>query len=1357
MYSLKSRLILTVFMLIASLSFNACDDESDPARFDVLVTVDQNEGNAPATFTFSAQNNGPLDGDYTYQWRFGDGEESDEASPSHIYDQAGEYEVTLDLSERGGGSGQGSVSVQVRPPVNLAVNTLSFTPMNTLAPGQEASASWRFSQSASAVAPWQFGLYLVSSDGEVPNLEATPEGLSQDGVYEVAVIQPIEMGETGDGARDESFESSFIIPDDLTSGDYYLAVVADREGVVGETDRQDNVAISAVALRIRSTLDSGPDLSLCALTVTSFTGVEAGQSPIVPLGDQLEVQLCISNLGDRPLVDTPYAVYLSADATLDEGDLLLAQGVEQAIGPNDRVETSLLLDIPIDTPVGAYRLLGVADPEDQVIERSEDNNHRASPVSFELVEPGEVEGVDLVVTSLSVDRSQVFWGQALSGTIAITHRGDVDISRLFVVRFNGLPVDAGIPPQQLPSLNVPGITAGETLELPFELSISPRIPEGRYRLQVEVDPTNSTNDVNPGNNRRATPDILDIGGEPSFDPAARALTLSQTEIEAGQSLNTTLTIVNLGDDATGNFKVALLISDDERLGNDLELDLVDIESLEGGEEREIEISLPIPRTLDQAVTSWRVGAFIDPQRLLSGELTDENNWIFAEEELTVTGATGGCAEDSYEENDDASRAISLDAGEYQELGACDDADWFSVNVPSGQVLTVRASLAGELEEAGSFPTLDLGEGSGAVIRTAERRGDELVLVIPARDQLSRPYLRITGGGAPINYNLSVSLDEPASLPNLGLSEVSVQPGVAGAGSFVEVSVTLTNMGGATVSEGTLNAALVVSPTAEAQEIGALMNVEAWSTPSISAGASVRLEARLSLPAEVSDGLYQLRLLHSSYDSENQPLAWAVASLRIDEVQSCDADRFEPNGSPHEPDGVTLGASEVGSGTFPELFACVGDDDWYRITLDEGDALNAEITFDRLRGDLDLELYEADGQTLIAESSSLRGEESVTIFRSVTSADYLLRVFLKPSDEVNLATEYQLNIDVGPSQTCGDDGFEPNASAEEAALLPDGIHDLVVCPGGEDWFRFQIPAGNIVSYQVTTGFDNVEMSLFDPDDNLIESNNRRIAHEALFTGSYRLRVSPTNQEQPAQYTIVVSGVSGLDLAVSDIRLTSPSGGAGAELYADVTLESRRGDSAQNVLVRFTLSEDLRVSRDDVTLGEQRVAEIEGASSRDLRQRMTIPEGLTPGLYSVICEVDPLLELDDFLLGNNITRAPFTVNNACIDDDERENEGPRTATELSWDQEDASQGGVICELTEDWYVITAPAGQRTFTLDTPEGDLDLSVYRVSDQSLLDISATESSPEEVTVDFNLETEIYLRVDGFFNERGSYTLTWR
>jgi PKD repeat protein len=1361
-----NRLILSALALslYTSLALYGCDDDQPPVSFDVLVSVDRTSDNAPATFTFSSQSNGPLQGEYTYQWAFGDGEESEEESPQHIYNQPGEYEVSLLISEASGGRGEGRISVLVMPPVNLEVSNLSFTPMTTLSQDQEGLASWLFKQSTSAANPWQFGLYLVpSQDGQPIEVEATEMSLSSSSIILLSNIPypglDLEMGDLG--TREESVELPFIIPSTVESGDYFLAVVADDENNVGELNRMDNITFSPVPLRIRGANDDGPDFSLCGLSVSSFVGIEAGQRPLIPLGEQLSAQVCIANLGDRPVIESPYAIYLSQDATLDDDDILLSQGVEQAIGPNDRLNFEVLLDIPIETDPGIYRLLGVADPEETELERQEDNNLRASPIPFELVEPGDVEGVDLVVTSVSIDRDRIYWGQKLTGMISLTHRGDLDVSRLFVIRFNGLPVDMGIPPQQLPSLNVNGIEAGSTLELPFELSLSPRVPEGRYRLQVEVDPTNSTNDVNPSNNRRSTPDIISLGGAPNYDPAARSLTLSQMSIEAGQDLSLILDISNLGDDPTGNFNVALYLSSDMLIGaGDHESMFFDVDSLEGGESRELELSFNVPITLDQAVNEWYVAAKIDPQRTLSGELSDENNLVFSESRLQVTGTTGGCGEDGFEDNDSAAQATTLEAGDYQNLGACDAADWFSVDLPANTLMAIKVSAVESDDGERILPTLELGEGSGMLTDQAELRDEERVIIVPASNRITRPYFKVSSAGTPINYNLMVSLFEQSNAGSLLLSDLSVTPGVAEAGGPVELSVQLTNLGQAQIAGGELTLELVNTATLDSVSLGTptYEGVEnAWLTPDLSPGTSVQTQARFILPDSLSDGLYFIRATHSELDQADNRYAWALAPLRIDEAQACSSDRFEPNGSPHEIDGVSMGAEAVGNGSFSELFACVNDDDWYRITLEAGDALDAEIIFDRLSGDLDLELYEADGQTLVAQSESLQGRESVTIFRSATTSDYLLRIFLKPSDQVNVATEYTMNIEIGASQSCGDDGFEPNSNALEAALLPDGPHDLVVCPGGEDWFRFQVPAGNIVSYTVSVGFDDVELSLFDPNDMLIDTNNRRIYHEALITGTYRLRVIPTQQVSPAPYTLLVSGVSGLDLAASNLMLTSTSGGPGDELYADVSIENRRGDLAEDILVRFVLSDDLRISLNDPILGEQEIPRIEGASSVNIRQRITIPNGLDAGIYSVICEVDPELSLDDFYLSNNVIRTNFEVSEACVDDDERENEGPRTATPLDWMVADQSYEGVICALTEDWLVVTVPAGERVFTLNTEGGDLDLTIYQTSNQNVLGSSQTLDPVEEVNITLVDETEVYIQVDGFFNERGTYTLTWQ
>ena len=171
---------------------------------------------------------------------------------------------------------------------------------------------------------------------------------------------------------------------------------------------------------------------------------------------------------------------------------------------------------------------------------------------------------------------------------------------------------------------------------------------------------------------------MNLGGEPNFDPAARSVSFETSSIEAGQSLELSLQVVaNLGDDPTGAFQVAFYISSDRLLGlGDYESMFFDIESLDGGATRDYTFSIEIPLNLDQAVNEWYVAARLDPQRSLGGELSIENNVIFSEQSLQVTGATGGCGEDAFEDNDTAARAIALEVGEYLDLG--DSADWFSL-------------------------------------------------------------------------------------------------------------------------------------------------------------------------------------------------------------------------------------------------------------------------------------------------------------------------------------------------------------------------------------------------------------------------------------------------------------------------------------------------------------------------------------------------------------------------------------------------------------------------------------------------------------------------------------------------------
>lgn len=1356
----ESLLFGILLWCISIFACTACDNETKaPATFDVLIEASALKINAPSEVSFEAINNGPLDGVYQYTWQFGDLGESDEESPIFLFESEGLYTVNvLVVDENSGAQGEASLEIEVLPEISLALSSLNVNTAGSFVAGDELTVSWISTQEGGeTVRAWESIVFIAPAqpDGSAPALEVDLPGerVRWSEAQGVSILTSLPHASGGEGGMTTQ-EVVVTLPDQLESGEYYIGVYLDDEGVVGDQMRSDNLALSTVPLRVRNPLDSGPDLQVCGIDIPIFAQVEPGQRPVIIQGEQMEVTLCLANAGDQPIIDTPYALYLSKDNELDEEDTLLDRATDQALGSNDRFTRELIIDIPFDATPEVYRLIAVIDPADGISERAEDNNTRVSTVPFEIVEPGEVEGVDLVVVSASVNEERVFWGQLLTGTIVLLNRGTVDVERLFVARLNALPVDGGIP-VQLPSINLSRIAAGEELEIPFELALTRRVNEGIYRLQVEIDPTNSTGDVNPGNNRRSLPDELQLGGDPNFDPAAVSVTLDTNQIDAGDTLNATLILSNLGDDPTGSFEALIQLTEDARIDvNDPEIIRLQIDSLEGNEEREITVELTIPQNLDQAVMIWRVGLSLDPESRLSGERTTTNNQIVTEPILTVVGATGGCGEDDYEENDSASQASTLTAGIYENLGVCDASDWFATEVPAQDIFELRVAWD---QEQGT-PTLELANSSGDIVRSAERRGDELALFVAPQAEARRVLYRITGGGARLGYSLSSSLNEVQNGLDVRLSQLKVNPALAGPGSPVELTALASHLGEGAQASGTIMVSLVSAPrpSAELEEDQILADLGSFELPNLSSGTSLEVSSRVTMPEAVADGLYYVLIELEGVTGTLDNWSWAVTPLRVNASDACTSDLFEPNGSPYEDDGVSQSAYEITPGNYENLYSCEGDDDWYRVRVEEGEALNASITFNRFEGDLDLVLYAPDGVTIIDESLTLQNSETVDLFRASEAGDYLLRVYLNPTDELNSSTQYQLDVEVGPSGSCGDDGFEPNGSPQEAAPLPDGTHTLNVCPGGEDWFRFNIPAGNTMSIQVDSGIGDVELALFDPDDILVEINTRRITFTANITGSHRLRVTPISQDEPAPYILTVGGVSGVDLAIEDLVLTSTIGAPGDELLGRAVISNLRGDSAEQVIVRFTLSQDARPTGDDLLLGEQLIPSVAGASTLEITQRLTIPAEALTGTQQLIVEIDPLRTLPDIRTGNNVARASFEVIGVCIDDDERENEGPATATELQTTS--GSIEAVICAYTEDWYSLEAQAGTLLVNLGAQvgAGDLDLSIYRASDGALLEASADVGLPVPLSVTLDAPELILIQVDGFLDARGNYTLSW-
>ncbi len=110
-------------------------------------------------------------------------------------------------------------------------------------------------------------------------------------------------------------------------------------------------------------------------------------------------------------------------------------------------------------------------------------------------------------------------------------------------------------------------------------------------------------------------------------------------------------------------------------------------------------------------------------------------------------------------------------------------------------------------------------------------------------------------------------------------------------------------------------------------------------------------------------------------AESDHLSWCEIAPEPSEPEC--TDDFEPNNNP-------VSAAEITSGTYPGLFICEGDEDFFTFTT-TGD-FTVSIAFSHAAGDLDMSLFRGD--TLVRTSQGTSDTESITS----TAGTYVLRVY-----------------------------------------------------------------------------------------------------------------------------------------------------------------------------------------------------------------------------------------------------------------------------------------------------------------------------------------------------------------------------
>ena len=1305
--------------------------------FEAAISASPETGNAPFSVHFVVRHNGGLEGTDAYAWDFGDGGSADTKEADHVFERAGSFHVVVTVADSKLGDATAETTVEIAEPVDFTVSDVSADP-RTVQPGADVHISGGLVNTGAApVGPWQLA-YVLSTDNAFSSEDIRLKVIDRSGSPEAPL---------------ESLDETIALPADLPSGDYFVGVVADPDATIGDANRDNNASFSLFPLEVRNTSDTGPDLVICGLDVPAFGVLGSQQVPVVQQGDQMEIHVCMANAGNRPTPDGAVQLFLSTDDRYDAADISLWVRDGVALGVGDRFEDTVVVDLPIDLEIGNWFLLLVADPTGVVEEQLEDNNTRATPNPFNLVAPGNVDGVDLVVTDFSATADKVFWGQSFPVTLRLSNRGHTDVARNFVVRVEAEPSD-GREAVTLVSLNVNGLAAGAEANLDTDVVVTQRVPAGAYCLRAVADPTGSTMDENPGNNgRRAS--CLDLGGEPDIDLSVRNVSFSPETVAAGEPLHVQGTLQNVGADASGPSEMAVVFSLDTTFdADDPVVDRFDVEPVVPGTDVVLDRMVVVPATLDQNVALWHVAVVADPNSRIAHERTRENNVAFAPTAVGVTGTMGGCAEDAdHEDNDDADHASQLPAGEYPNLGLCDGADWFQVDVPAGSALDVMVRVSDiSFADTATVPFLNLETQAGTLVSRGDIFGQAVgAFAEPA--PVDRTLRFSLMADAPLVYSLTIGLIPGGDAANLRPRYVAAAPTEAGPGGFVSVTFEAVNVGGAD-AEATLAGVYLVAPGGAVDAAARLGRVD---VPALPAGTSQAVDTVVTVPADATDGAHELvvRLDDTSVVAEGaEDDNEARIGLSVAAAAVCASDAFEPNRAPAD-DGTGAVAAVVTQGTYENLVVCGNDTDWYAIDLAPGEGLRVDVNFVHADGDIDIVLYEPDGETSVTDSRGTGNTETVEFFGTPAGGRYYLKVILYGADgAANPSNTYTLDVTVNAAGGCVPDAFEPNGTSDTAAVVADGEYVLTLCPGNEDWFRFSLVAGNTVTFRAQSD-SAVALTLYGPDDAVLDQDDLAVVWDALADGVYRLKVT-SDSAIPVSYSLRVRGASGIDLEALDLSVAPESTAPGDEIRVTGRVRNDLGDTLQDVGARILLSDDDVPSPDDVTLGDLVLPRVGNVDAAAIRTRVRIPNDAAPGDHFVILVADADRRVADARRANNSIAVPLRVRGLCVDDDQRTNEGPATATVL-----DVAAGtydsGVICAYTEDWFRLDLPADSGltvNLAFDAAAGDLDLFVYDAVTGARLGDSATDGALETVTLPST--GPVLVRVDGFLDAENAYTVSW-
>ena len=342
------------------------------------------------------------------------------------------------------------------------------------------------------------------------------------------------------------------------------------------------------------------------------------------VGETIHVVDVVHNSGGNTATDFQVEIYLSTDASVDTSDTLIGL---RSVGTLASAQSSTgggFLTIPMTLNEGEWFVGCIVDTLGTVEESNEGDN---AAVAVQSLSVTSVPAPDLVPTEVTFDTSTVEAGQMIGVTDRIENIGVASASSFQVGIYLSEDAEITTGDVLLGVRSVTSLDPGQISFLAAPLTVPLNMDAGLKYVGVVADMGGTQHESDEFNNSLAATGTLMVTSPPRPDLRMVSLAFSPTQLDAGQSVTISESVLNQGLEVAGPFRVGVFLStDDEITSADTLLGFRSLGGLNVGEDSMVSAPLVVPASVGAG--TFFVGAIADYEQLLV-ESDEDNNTILA--------------------------------------------------------------------------------------------------------------------------------------------------------------------------------------------------------------------------------------------------------------------------------------------------------------------------------------------------------------------------------------------------------------------------------------------------------------------------------------------------------------------------------------------------------------------------------------------------------------------------------------------------------------------------------------------------------------------------------------------------------